>query len=77
MSTVRVTSTTPLIERISQPTPFGKGVLDKRQKGATYPLHPSYISREEDGAVAPKKIILKNKPKPEERRKPQRPGEKQ
>mgnify|MGYP000080311033 CR=1 FL=1 len=68
---------TPLIERISQPTPFGKGVLDKRQKGATYPLHPSYISREEDGAVAPKKIILKNKPKPEERRKPQRPGEKQ
>ncbi len=65
----------PLIERISQPMPFGKGVLDKRQKGATYPLHPSYISREEHNAVAPKKIILKHKPKPEERRKPQRPGE--
>ena len=68
---------TPLIERISQPTPFGKGVLDRRQKGATYPLHPRYISREEDSAVAPKKIILKNKPKPEERRKPQRPGDPQ
>lgn len=65
---------TPLIERISQPTPFGKGVIGQMRKGASYPLHPGYISREEDSAVTPKKVILKNKPKPEERRKPQRPG---
>ena len=68
---------TPLIERVSQPVPFGKGVLNRRQKGATYPLHPEYISREESNAVAPKKIIMKNKPKREERHKPQRPGDSQ
>ena len=52
---------TPLIEQISQPTPFGKGKLKRR--GASYPLNPSYISREEDAAVTPKKHLVKNKPK--------------
>ena len=61
---------TPLIERITQPTPFGKGVLGRARKGASYPLHPGYISREEDGAVTPKKKIMKNKPKHDERRTP-------
>jgi electron transport complex protein RnfD len=59
----------PLIERITQPTPFGKGVLAAR-RGASYPLHPGYISREEASAVTPKKRILKNKPKRDERRTP-------
>lgn len=54
---------TPLIERITQPTPFGKGVFERRRKTASYPLHPGYISREEAGAVTPKKRFLKNKPK--------------
>lgn len=61
---------TPLIERITQPTPFGKGVLGGARKGASYPLHPGYISREEASAVTPKKRILKNKPKDDERRTP-------
>jgi electron transport complex protein RnfD len=61
---------TPLIERITQPAPFGKGVLGRARKGASYPLHPGYISREEAGAVTPKKRILKNKPKADERRTP-------
>jgi len=61
---------TPLIERITQPAPFGKGVLGGARKGASYPLHPGYISREEAGAVTPKKRILKNKPKADERRTP-------
>ncbi len=61
---------TPLIERITQPTPFGKGVLGGARKGASYPLHPGYISREEAGAVTPKKRILKNKPKHDDRRTP-------
>jgi len=52
---------TPLIEQISQPTPFGKG--KKKPRGASYPLNPSYISREEDAAVTPKKHLVKNKPK--------------
>ncbi len=60
---------TPLIERITQPTPFGKSALAAR-RGASYPLSPSYISREDAGAVTPKKRILKNKPKPNERRTP-------
>lgn len=63
---------TPLIERITQPTPFGKRMLGKSRRGASYPLHPGYISREEAGAVTPKKRILKNKPKPDERRPPSR-----
>jgi electron transport complex protein RnfD len=54
---------TPLIERITQPTPFGKGGLGRARKTASYPLHPEYISREEAGAVTPKKRFLKNKPK--------------
>ncbi len=61
---------TPLIERITQPAPFGKGVFGGARKGASYPLHPGYISREEAGAVTPKKRILKNKPKADERRTP-------
>lgn len=61
---------TPLIERITQPMPFGKGVFGSGRKGASYPLHPGYISREEAGAVTPKKRILKNKPKADDRRTP-------
>ena len=60
---------TPLIERITQPTPFGKSALAAR-RGESYPLNPSYISREDAGAVTPKKRILKNKPKRDERRTP-------
>ncbi|MBT3067763.1 RnfABCDGE type electron transport complex subunit D [Rhodoferax sp. U11-2br] len=55
---------TPLIERITQPTPFGKSGLLQPKRGASYPLHPEYISREEANAVTPKKRLLKNKPKP-------------
>jgi len=61
---------TPLIEKITQPTPFGKtalAVLGRARKGASYPLHPGYISREEAHAVTPKKRFLPNKPKPQER----------
>lgn len=54
---------TPLIERITQPTPFGKGQMLKRRKHASYPLHPGYISREDASAVTPKKRFLPNKPK--------------
>jgi electron transport complex protein RnfD len=61
---------TPLIERIAQPRPFGKAGLGRAKKAASYPLHPGYISREEASAVTPKKRILKNKPKHDERRKP-------
>jgi electron transport complex protein RnfD len=53
----------PLIEKITQPVPFGRGVLDRARKRATYPLNPGYISREEAGAVTPKKRFLPNKPK--------------
>lgn len=66
---------TPLIEKITQPTPFGKSALarlGRTKKGASYPLHPGYISREDAGAVTPKKRFLKNKPKPNER-----PGERE
>jgi len=55
---------TPLIERITQPTPFGKSGLLRPKRSASYPLHPEYISREEANAVTPKKQFLKNKPKP-------------
>lgn len=54
---------TPLIERITQPTPFGKSGLLRPKRTASYPLHPEYISREEANAVTPKKQFLKNKPK--------------
>ena len=53
----------PLIERITQPTPFGKSGLLRPKRSASYPLHPQYISREEANAVTPKKQFLKNKPK--------------
>jgi len=57
---------TPLLEKITQPTPFGKSVLatfGRQRKGASYPLHPGYISREDAGAVTPRKRIFPNKPK--------------
>ncbi|KAF0165039.1 MAG: electron transport complex protein RnfD [Rhodocyclaceae bacterium] len=52
----------PMIERVTQPVPFGRGVLNRRKR-ATYPLNPGYISREEAGAVTPKKRFLPKKPK--------------
>jgi electron transport complex protein RnfD len=58
----------PLIERVTQPTPFGKGKLAGVRKTASYPLSPTYISREEAGAVTPKKNFMKNKPKKTPRR---------
>ncbi|GAB1394392.1 RnfABCDGE type electron transport complex subunit D [Rhodocyclaceae bacterium] len=61
---------TPLIERVTQPTPFGKSsfsLLGRQKKGASYALHPGYISREDAGAVTPQKRFLPNKPKPQER----------
>ena len=61
---------TPLIEKITQPTPFGRSALatlGRARKGASYPLHPGYISREDAGAVTPKKRFLPNKPKAQER----------
>ena len=53
----------PLIERITQPTPFGKGLSLRKRRGATYDTNPEYISREEANAVTPKKRIFFNKPK--------------
>jgi electron transport complex protein RnfD len=53
----------PLIERVTQPVPFGRSVFNRARKRATYPLNPGYISREESGAVTPKKRFLRNKPK--------------
>ena len=55
---------TPLIERITQPVPFGKSKVSgaPRRRGASYPLTPGYISREEAAAVTPKKKIFKHKP---------------
>jgi electron transport complex protein RnfD len=61
---------TPLIEKITQPTPFGKSALARlgqAKRGASYPLHPGYISREDDSAVTPKKRFLPNKPKKQDR----------
>ena len=63
---------TPLIEKVTQPTPFGKSALARlgqAKRGASYPLHPGYISREDSGAVTPKKRFLSRGAKPEERRK--------
>jgi electron transport complex protein RnfD len=56
----------PLIEKITQPTPFGKSAvagIGRARKGATYPLNPGYISREDASAVTPKKRFLPKKPK--------------
>lgn len=67
---------TPLIEKATQPTPFGKSALARlghAKRGASYPLHPGYISREDAGAVTPKKRFMWNKPKRDERRKPNEP----
>jgi electron transport complex protein RnfD len=60
----------PLIEKITQPTPFGKSALARlgqAKRGASYPLHSGYISREDAGAVTPKKRFLPNKPKKQDR----------
>ncbi|PKO71434.1 MAG: electron transporter RnfD [Betaproteobacteria bacterium HGW-Betaproteobacteria-14] len=54
---------TPLIEQITQPTPFGKGASIRAGRSATYTLHPDYISREEAAAKMSKKRFFKNKPK--------------
>ncbi|MBX3677691.1 MAG: RnfABCDGE type electron transport complex subunit D [Rhodocyclaceae bacterium] len=54
---------TPLIEQITQPTPFGKGASIRAGRSATYTLHPDYISREEAAAKTSKKRFFKNKPK--------------
>jgi electron transport complex protein RnfD len=56
-------ATTPLIERITQPVPFGKtGIGKPKRRGASYPLTPGYISREDAAAVTPKKKLFRNKP---------------
>ncbi len=53
---------TPLIERVTQPTPFGKGVSIRARKSATYTLHPDYISREEAAAgTSQKRFFKKNR----------------
>lgn len=54
----------PLIERVTQPTPFGKTGLLRPRRGASYPLHPDYISREEAGAETPKKRLFKTRREP-------------
>lgn len=36
---------TPLIERVTQPTPFGKGTFGKIKRRAIYSLHPEYTAR--------------------------------
>lgn len=68
---------TPLIERATQPTPFGKSTLARlgqARRGASYPLHPGYISREDASAVTPKKRFLDKKPRHDERHKPGDPS---
>ncbi|MBS1171789.1 MAG: rnfD [Proteobacteria bacterium] len=42
---------TPLIEKVTQPTPFGKGAPRAARRTASYPLHPDYIPRE--GKIGP------------------------
>lgn len=42
---------TPLIEKVTQPTPFGKGAPRAARRSASYPLHPDYIPRE--GRIGP------------------------
>jgi len=54
---------TPLIEQITQPTPFGKSTSIRAGRSASYTLHPDYISREEAAAKTTKKRFFKNKPK--------------
>ncbi|PIX76350.1 MAG: electron transporter RnfD [Rhodocyclales bacterium CG_4_10_14_3_um_filter_68_10] len=41
---------TPLIERYTQPTPYGVGAPRRARRAASYALHPRYISREDDVA---------------------------
>ena len=42
---------TPLIERITQPTPFGKGIIRKPKRNAAYQLTPEYLSKIESDAA--------------------------
>lgn len=46
---------TPLIEQVTQPTPFGKGAPRAARKSASYALHPSYIPRDGDLSAKKKK----------------------
>lgn len=52
---------TPLIERITQPTPFGKGILRKPKRTAVYPLTPEYVSKIESDAARDLKSSGSNK----------------
>lgn len=52
---------TPLIERFTQPKPFGKsGFLGPKRK-ASHALQPEYLSRREANAVIPKKKFFKRR----------------
>lgn len=42
---------TPLLERVTQPTPFGKGIMKKPRRNAVYPLTPKYLSKEDSDAA--------------------------
>ena len=42
---------TPLIEKVTQPTPFGKGLMSKPRRSAAFSLTPDYLSREESDAA--------------------------
>jgi len=48
----------PLIERITQPLTFGRGVPGRSRPGT-----PGYVSRTDANAAIPKKRFLRNKPK--------------
>ena len=48
----------PLIEKVTQPITFGRGVPGRSQPGT-----PGYVSRTDANAAIPKKRFLRNKPK--------------
>ncbi len=48
----------PLIEKVTQPVTFGRGVPGRSQPGT-----PGYVSRTDANAAIPKKRFLRNKPK--------------
>ncbi len=65
---------TPLIERITQPTPFGKsGLLRPRTRRLLSAASRATSRAKKPGAVTPKKRLLKNKPQVDERRRQHRP----
>ena len=43
----------PLIERYTQPTPYGKGAPRRARGAASYAKHPRYISRDGDVSQPP------------------------